>query len=300
VATAGSVVGEKLVLRILDPARQVVSLARVGMREALRKQVRAIVTQPHGLFIVCGPTGAGKSTTLYACLSEIDRFQKNVITIENPVEYHIDNVTQIEINPKAGKTFATELRSILRQDPDVIYIGEIRDQETAEIACQAAQTGHMVFTTLHANDTVTAVARLIDLGVQPFMVANALTAVLGQRLVRLLCPNCKQRYKPNADLLRKANLPADKIKYFYRPPDRKSGDDHFCPVCNNTGYRGRTGIFEMLEITDSIREMIRENPNFNAIRQEAVKHGMKYLQEDGLRLVIEGRTSVQELLRVCK
>jgi general secretion pathway protein E len=300
VATAGSVVGEKLVLRILDPARQVVTLARIGMREALRKGIRALVTQPHGLFIVCGPTGAGKSTTLYACLGEIDRFQKNVITVENPVEYHIDNVTQIEINPKAGKTFATELRSILRQDPDVIYIGEIRDQETAEIACQAAQTGHMVFTTLHANDTVTAVARLIDLGVQPFMVSNALSAVLGQRLVRILCPNCKQRYKPNADLLRKANLPADKIKFFYRPPEHKPNDDHFCPVCNNTGYRGRSGVFEMLEMTDRLREMIRENPNFNAIRQEAVKQGMKHLQEDGLRLVIEGRTSVQELLRVCK
>jgi general secretion pathway protein E len=301
VATAGSVVGEKLVLRILDPAQQVVTLERVGMRETLRKQVRTIVTQPHGLFIVCGPTGAGKSTTLYACLGEIDRFQKNVITIENPVEYHIDNVTQIEINPKAGKTFASELRSILRQDPDVIYIGEIRDQETAEIACQAAQTGHMVFTTLHANDTVTAVARLIDLGVQPFMVANALSAVLGQRLVRILCPNCKQRYKPNADLLRKANLPADKIKFFYRPPEKQQRrPDEMCPVCLNSGYRGRTGVFELLEITDSIRDMIRENPNFNAIRQEAVKHGMKYLQEDGLRQVIEGRTSIQELLRVCK
>jgi general secretion pathway protein E len=299
VATAGSVVGEKLVLRILDPARQVVSLTRVGMRENLRKQIRSLVMQPHGLFIVCGPTGAGKSTTLYACLAEIDRFQKNVITIENPVEYHIDNVTQIEINPKAGKTFATELRSILRQDPDVIYIGEIRDHETAEIACQAAQTGHMVFTTLHANDTVTAVARLVDLGVQPFMVANALSAVLGQRLVRLLCPNCKQRYKPNADLLRKANLPADKIKYFHRPPDKSDDPDSMCPVCLGTGYRGRTGVFELLEITDPIREMIRENPNFNAIRQQAVKQGMKYLQEDGLRQVIEGRTSVQELLRVC-
>jgi general secretion pathway protein E len=301
VATAGSVVGEKLVLRILDPARQVISLTRVGMREPMRKLVRSIVTQPHGLFIVCGPTGAGKSTTLYACLAEIDRFQKNVITVENPVEYHIDNVTQIEINPKAGKTFATELRSILRQDPDVIYVGEIRDHETAEIACQAAQTGHMVFTTLHANDTVTALARLIDLGVQPFMVANAVSAILGQRLVRLLCPTCKQRYKPNAELLRKANLPADKIKFFYRPPDKKQGDDDLvCPVCLGSGYRGRTGVFEMLEITDSIRDMIRENPNFNAIRQEAVKHGMKYLQEDGLRQVIEGRTSIQELLRVCK
>lgn len=301
VATAGSVIGEKLVLRILDPAQQVVTLARVGMRETLRKQVRTIVTQPHGLFIVCGPTGAGKSTTLYACLGEIDRFQKNVITVENPVEYHIDNVTQIEINPKAGKTFASELRSILRQDPDVIYIGEIRDQETAEIACQAAQTGHMVFTTLHANDTVTAVARLIDLGVQPFMVANALSAVLGQRLVRVLCPNCKQRYKPNADLLRKANLPADKIKFFFRPPEKQQrGEDEMCPVCLNSGYRGRTGVFELLEMTDGIRDLIRENPNFNAIRQEAVKHGMKYLQEDGLRQVIEGRTSIQELLRVCK
>ncbi|HTU20350.1 MAG TPA: GspE/PulE family protein [Gemmataceae bacterium] len=301
VATAGSVVGEKMVMRILDPTRQVASLTRIGMRDVLRKRIRAIVTQPHGLFIVCGPTGAGKSTTLYACLGEIDRYQKNVITVENPVEYHIDNVTQIEVNPKAGKTFASELRSILRQDPDVIYIGEIRDQETAEIACQAAQTGHMVFTTLHANDTVTAVARLIDLGVQPFMVANSVTAVLGQRLVRVLCPHCKQRYKPNAELLRKANLPADKIKFFYRPPEQEqSEDDKVCPVCVGSGYRGRTGVYELLELTDPIRDMIRENPNFNAIRQEAVKHGMKYLQEDGLRQVIEGRTSIQEILRVCK
>ncbi len=301
VATAGSVIGEKMVMRILDPVRQVASLARIGMREALRKQIRALVTQPHGLFIVCGPTGAGKSTTLYACLSEIDRYQKNVITIENPVEYHIDNVTQIEVNPKAGKTFASELRSILRQDPDVIYIGEIRDQETAEIACQAAQTGHMVFTTLHANDTVTAIARLIDLGVQPFMVANAVSAVLSQRLVRILCPYCKQRYKPNAELLRKANLPADKIKFFHRPPEKPQNEEENdpCTFCGGSGYRGRTGVFELLEIGDDIRELIRENPNFNAIKQEAVKHGMKYLQEDGLRQVIEGRTSIQELLRVC-
>jgi len=271
------------------------------MREALQKKIRSVVTQPHGLLIVCGPTGAGKSTTLYACLAEIDRYQKNVITIENPVEYHIDNVTQIEINPKAGKTFASELRSILRQDPDVIYIGEIRDHETAEIACQAAQTGHMVFTTLHANDTVTALARLIDLGVQPFMVANAVSAILGQRLVRILCPQCKERYKPNADLLRKANLPADKIKYFYRPPDRDEdeGDSNVCEVCGGTGYHGRTGVFEFFEITDTIRDMIRENPNFNAIKHEAVRNGMKYLQEDGLRQVIDGQTSIQELLRVC-
>jgi type II secretory ATPase GspE/PulE/Tfp pilus assembly ATPase PilB-like protein len=310
VATAGSVVGEKLVMRILDTSQQIIDLTEIGMRDRLREQIRAIAQQPHGMLIVCGPTGAGKSTTLYACLQEIDRYQKNVITVENPVEYHIENVTQIEVNPKAGKTFASELRSILRQDPDVIYIGEIRDQETAEIACQAAQTGHMVFTTLHANDTVTALGRLIDLGVQPFMVADSISAILGQRLVRLLCPKCKVRYKPNAELLRKANLPADKIKYFYRPPESPEearverdadGTLRQCSHCGATGYHGRTGIFELLVISDRIRDMIRvDNPNLGAIRQEAIKNGMKYLQEDGLRQVIEGKTSIQELLRVSK
>src|SRR5262249_14411326 len=156
----------------------VLTLPQLGMRDKMREQIHSVVTQPHGLLIVCGPTGAGKSTTLYACLGEIDRYQMNVITLENPVEYHIDNVTQIEVNPKAGKTFATELRSILRQDPDVIYIGEIRDGETADIACQAAQTGHMVLTTLHANDTVAALGRLIDLGVKPFLIGSAVSAIL--------------------------------------------------------------------------------------------------------------------------
>jgi general secretion pathway protein E len=308
VATAGSVAGEKMVMRILDGALQMADLQRLGLRPKLREQLHQLAMQPHGLLIVCGPTGAGKSTTLYACLSEIDRYQKNVITVENPVEYSIPNVTQIEVNPKAGKTFASELRSILRQDPDVIYIGEIRDQETAEIACQAAQTGHLVFTTIHANDTVTALARLIDLGVAPFTVAGSVTAVLGQRLVRVLCPKCKRRYRPGQEILRKANLPADKIDYFYRPPPESTDDDQEesgdekvrCPNCGGTGYRGRTGVYELLIITDRIRDLLRENPNLAAIRQEAVKNGMKYLQEDGLLQVIEGRTSVQELLRVCK
>lgn len=302
-ATAGSVAGEKLVMRLLDKERAVATLTDLGMREKMRDSIHALVDQPHGLFIVCGPTGAGKSTTLYACLREIDRYQKNVITVENPVEYTIENVTQIEVNPKAGKTFAGELRSILRQDPDVIYIGEIRDQETAEIACQAAQTGHMVFTTLHANDTVTALGRLIDLGVQPFMIASALSAVLGQRLVRVLCPKCKVKYKPNPDMLRKANLPADKIKFFCRPPEAPDEDDAEaarCEDCGGAGYFGRTGVFELFVVTDRIRDLIRENPNLNAIRQEAVKNGMHYLQQDGLRQVIEGTTSIQELLRVCK
>jgi type II secretory ATPase GspE/PulE/Tfp pilus assembly ATPase PilB-like protein len=304
VATAGSVAGEKLVMRILDRARSVVTLTQVGMREKMRDGVKGVCKQPHGMFIVCGPTGAGKSTTLYACMNEIDRYAKNVITIENPVEYQIDNVTQIEVNPKAGKTFASELRSILRQDPDVIYVGEIRDNETAEIACQAAQTGHLVLTTLHANDTVTAIGRLLDLGVQPFMIANAVSAVLGQRLVRVLCPKCKQKYIPNPETIRKANLPADKIKFFYRPPPGsekpETRSEGKCPRCNGSGYRGRTGVFELLVMTDKLRDMVRENPNLNAIRQEAIKNGMLHLQEDGLRQVIDGETSIQEVMRVCK
>jgi type II secretory ATPase GspE/PulE/Tfp pilus assembly ATPase PilB-like protein len=205
-----------------------------------------------------------------------------------------------------GKTFATELRSVLRQDPDVIMIGEIRDQETAEIACQAAQTGHLVLTTLHANDAVTALGRLIDLGLQPFMVASAVSAIISQRLVRMLCPGCKVRYKPNPDMLRKANLPVDKIKYFYRPPEpadqpaTEDGAREACKHCGGTGYHGRTGVFEMLVVTDRIRELIRDKPNLNTIKQEAVKAGMRYLQEDGLRQVMEGKTSIQELLRVSK
>jgi type II secretory ATPase GspE/PulE/Tfp pilus assembly ATPase PilB-like protein len=310
VATAGSVAGEKLVIRVFDRSQQIMNLSRLGMRDTIHEQVKKVVTQPHGMLIVCGPTGSGKSTTLYSSLFEIDRFQRNVMTIENPVECQVHNVTQIEVNLKAGKTFAAELRSMLRQDPDVIMIGEVRDQETAEIACQAAQTGHMVFTTLHANDTVTALIRLLDLGVQPATLASAISGILGQRLVRLLCPECKVRYKPNPEMLRKANLPVDKIKYFYRPPEpderpRPEGWDPNeppppCEHCGGTGYHGRTGIFELLVVNDRFRELIRHNPNVNALKQEAVKNGMQYLQEDGLRQVIQGKTSIQELLRVCK
>jgi type II secretory ATPase GspE/PulE/Tfp pilus assembly ATPase PilB-like protein len=207
-----------MVLRILDNAATVAKLDEIGMRPKLAVQIREMVTQPHGMFLCAGPTGAGKSTTLYACLREIDRYQKNIITVEDPIEYHIDNITQIEINTKSGQTFATSLRSILRQDPDVIMIGEIRDQETATIACQAATTGHMVFSTVHANDSITALFRLLDLGVEPFMLSTALTAVLSQRLVRMLCETCKEPYKPKPEFLQKANLPVDKIDVFYRPP----------------------------------------------------------------------------------
>ncbi|WZO96678.1 GspE/PulE family protein [Isosphaeraceae bacterium EP7] len=297
VATSGSKAGEKMVMRILDNASSVGRIDEVGLRPKLVGEIRSLVTQPHGMFLCCGPTGSGKTTTLYAALREIDRFQKNIITVEDPIEYHLDNITQMEINTKSGQTFAGSLRSILRQDPDVIMIGEVRDQETANIACQAATTGHMVFSTVHANDTVTALFRLLDLGVEPFMIASALTAVLGQRLVRVLCETCKEPYKPKPEFLKKANLPADKVDVFYRKPAEMQ---QVCPMCGGTGYLGRTGIFELLIITEPIRDMIRENPSINAIKAEARKNGMIYLQEDGLRQVIQGKTSIEELLRVVK
>jgi type II secretory ATPase GspE/PulE/Tfp pilus assembly ATPase PilB-like protein len=248
---------------------------------------------------VCGPTGSGKSTTLCACLFQIDRYQKNVITVENPVEYHIDGVTQIEVNPKAGKTFASELRSILRQDPDVIYIGEIRDQETAEIACQAAQTGHMVFSTIHANDTVTAIGRLLELDVKPFVIASSLTAILGQRLVRTLCPKCKQGYKPNPELVKRLGVPPDRVTHFYRTP-RDEERTAPCKHCGDTGYRGRTGVFELLVVNDKLRDLIKAEPSPERLRTEALKGGMILLIQDGMRAVIEGETSIEEIQRVAK
>jgi general secretion pathway protein E len=297
VATSGSKAGEKLVMRILDNSAGITKLEDLGMRAKLVEQARSLVTQPHGMFLCCGPTGSGKSTTLYAALREIDRYQRNIITVEDPIEYHMDNITQMEVNTKAGQTFATSLRSILRQDPDVIMIGEIRDQETATIACQAANTGHMVFSTVHSNDAVTALFRLLDLGVEPFMISSALTAVLGQRLVRILCEACKEPYKPKPEFLKKANLPVEKVDVFYRRPENP---EQVCQQCGGTGYFGRTGIYELLVITEPLREMLRENPSINKIKAEARKNGMIYLQEDGLRQVIQGRTSIEELLRVVK
>jgi type II secretory ATPase GspE/PulE/Tfp pilus assembly ATPase PilB-like protein len=267
------------------------------MRKQLLDQILQVTHQPHGMFLSCGPTGAGKSTTLYAALSEIDAYESNIITIEDPVEYQMGNVTQIEINTKAGQTFAGSLRSVLRQDPDIVMIGEIRDSETAKIACQAATTGHMVFSTIHANDTTTAMFRLMDLGVEPFLLSSSLSAILGQRLVRKLCDECKEGYKPSPDLLQKTGLPAEKVDQFYRPPKQFGGT---CPSCGGLGYLGRTGVFELLMVNDRIRDLIRENPNMTQIRAEARKAGMLYLREEGLRLLVKGITSIDELLRVVK
>ena len=297
VATQGLQGGEKMVIRILDQGSSVRTLADLGMRKQLVEQMHAIVSQPHGLFLTCGPTGAGKSTTLYAALQEINAYENNIITVEDPVEYKMANVTQIEINTKAGQTFATALRSILRQDPDVVLIGEIRDSDTAKISCQAANTGHMVFSTVHANDTIAALFRLIDLDVESFLLASSISAILGQRLVRKLCTDCKEAYKPSADLLQKIGLPPDKVDKFYRPPKDPEGS---CPTCNGLGFVGRVGVFELLVINDRLRDLIRDTPNMTAIKAEARKNGMLYMKEEGLRLVVKGTTSLDELLRVVK
>ncbi|MDC0273388.1 GspE/PulE family protein [Planctomycetaceae bacterium] len=296
-ATQGTRHGEKLTLRLLDQTNSVASLDKMGMRKKVLGDLRGIVHQPHGLMLVCGPTGAGKSTTLYSCLNDIDSYQSNVITVEDPVEYKMDNVNQIEINQRAGQSFATSLRSILRQDPDVVMIGEIRDVETAEVACQAANTGHMVFSTIHANDTITALFRMMELGLEPFMVANSVSAILGQRLARRLCPDCKQAYKPKAEVLKAAGLPVDKVEHLYRPP---KNPEIVCETCGGLGYRGRVGVFELLVVTDRMRDLIRERANVSVIKSEARKNGMLYMREEGLRLAAMGVTSVEEMMRVVK
>ena len=297
IATQGTRFGEKMSLRLLDQANAVADLSKLGMRRGLRERYEQIVNEPHGMVLCSGPTGAGKSTSLYAGLNAIDRYERNVITIENPIEYQIEGVNQIEINPKGGQTFATSLRSVLRQDPDVVMVGEIRDKETAEIACQAANTGHMVFSTVHANDSITALYRLLELGVEPFMISNSLTAIVGQRLVRRLCPDCKEAYQPKPELVKKAGLPVERIENFYRPP-RSEG--RTCPRCGGAGYLGRIGVYELLEINERIRDLIRDKAAAGQVRAEARKNGMLNMREEGLRLVVKGVTSIEELLRVVK
>jgi type II secretory ATPase GspE/PulE/Tfp pilus assembly ATPase PilB-like protein len=297
VATQGTRFGEKMSLRILDQGSVTPELGKLGMPKRLHERLDKLIRDPHGMILCCGPTGAGKSTTLYAALTAMDRYEKNVITVEDPIEYKIEGVNQIEINTKAGQTFAGSLRSILRQDPDVVMIGEVRDAETATICCQAANTGHMVFSTVHANDTVTALYRLLELGVEPFMVANSLTALIGQRLVRRLCPDCKEAYKPNPEMLRKTGLPTDKVEYFYRAPKTPQED---CPTCGGLGYQGRIGVYELLVLTDRIRDLVREKAAATAVKAEARKDGMLSMREEGLRLVARGVTSIDELLRVVK
>lgn len=292
VACSGTVHGQTMSIRILDRNRDVITLDKIGMVPKQKAIFQQLINEPHGMIIVSGPTGAGKTTTLYAALLEMDVYQKNIMTIEDPIEYMLDNIQQMSINPKQGITFAGSLRSILRQDPNVIMLGEIRDAETARIAMQAAMTGHLVLTTLHANESVVSIFRLLDLGVEPYLLAASVSCVLTQRLVRVLCGQCKSPYVPKPDFIKKVGLPTDKPIYFYKAVG--------CPACQGTGYYGRTGVFEMLVINDKIRDLLREKPSMRAIKDEGRSNNMRTLQQDGMSKVIQGLTSLKELIRVTK
>ncbi len=293
-ATGPTSFGEKMVLRLLDADGGVVKggIKSLGMREAVQNSLESIIHQPHGMLIVSGPTGSGKTTTLYTALGEIDTLSRNIVTIEDPIEYRLDNISQTAVNNAADLTFAKILRSVLRQDPDVILVGEVRDKETAEIAMRAAMTGHFVFTTIHANDTATTVTRLLDIGIESSLIQSAVTAVLAQRLVRVLCKECKEPYALPDDMRKKLHIPADKKVVVYKPKG--------CPACHGTGYKGRTGIHELLIFDAAIRELIVGNPSIEAIRAAARKAGMKTLQESGLTKVFAGATSFEEVMRVAK
>jgi general secretion pathway protein E len=284
--------GERLVLRLLYKSSALLGLEELGLdRENLEKLIGLIV-RPNGIVLSTGPTGSGKTTTLYAALTRLNSRDLNIITIEDPVEYSLSGVGQIQVNPKIGLTFARGFRSVLRHDPDVIMIGEIRDFETAEIATQAALTGHRVFSTLHTNDAPSAVTRLVDMGIEPYLVSSTIIGVEAQRLIRLLCPHCKEPYRPSPESLSKAGLDPAKLEgaQIFRPRG--------CAECFHTGYRGRTGIYELLVVDESFQEAVARNPEANAVRQAAIKTGMKTLLEDGLHKIRQGKTSLEEVLRV--
>ncbi len=284
--------GEAVVLRLLDRSSVLLGLDKLGMSDRDLRTTKMILERPHGIILVTGPTGSGKTTTLYAGLSYINDIQRKIITIEDPIEYQLHGINQIQVSRKAGLTFATGLRSILRHDPDVVLVGEIRDVETAEIAIQASLTGHLVFSTLHTNDAPTALTRLVDMGIEPYLVASSLEAVVAQRLVRVICDECKE------------GMPEHDVKPLRRRFGDRLPDKLFkgsgCRRCQGTGYRGRIGIFEMMVVTDDIRSLILENASPRDLRRASAKQGMTNLRDDGFRHLAEGRTTVEEVLRVTK
>jgi general secretion pathway protein E len=266
------------------------NLERIGFDAKQLAALQKLITRPNGIILVTGPTGSGKTTTLYGALSRINATDKNIVTIEDPVEIQLKGVGQIEVNPKIGLTFAGGLRSILRQDPNVILIGEIRDLETAEIAIQASLTGHLVFSTLHTNDAAGAITRLVDMGVEPFLVGSSLVAVLAQRLVRVLCLDCREAYEATNEELRELGIrpQAEPLRVY-----RAKG----CSACNYTGYHGRLGIFELMLVSDEIRALVTQNIDAKTIKRSSVQQGMRTLRGDGALKVLQGHTSVAEVLR---
>ena len=284
--------GERIVMRLLDKSGYLLRLKDIGLSKDLQSRFNKLIHLTHGITLVTGPTGSGKTTTLYAALMEINSPDKNIITIEDPVEYQIKGIGQMQVNPKIELTFAKGLRSILRQDPDVIMVGEIRDLETAEIAIQASLTGHLVFSTLHTNDSAGAVTRLIDMGIEPFLVSSSVVAIAAQRLIRLLCPACKKEYTPSGPELAELGIESSQISghHIYTAVG--------CDKCMQTGYRGRTGIYEILLVNDEVRGLIQQNVNSQIIKNKAIERGMVTLRKDGASKVIAGLTSIEEVSRV--
>jgi type IV pilus assembly protein PilB len=285
--------GEKVVLRILDHSGGIVPLTDLGFGGRELVIYRDAVSRPHGAILITGPTGSGKSTTLYSTLDEINDPWRNIITIEDPVEVRMAGLSQMQVNTKAGLTFATALRSMLRADPDVIMVGEMRDRETATIGIEAALTGHLVFATLHTNDAASAVTRLVEMGVETFLVASAVECIVAQRLARKLCSRCSETYKPNIEILEDPSFPwehGDPMPLLRRAVG--------CTACAGTGYRGRLAIVEVLRFSDELRRLTVERRPAEDIKRQAIVEGMKTLREDGLQKALEGQTSVEEVLRV--
>ena len=301
VSTIPTSMGERVVMRLLDKTSVLLDLPDLGFEADTFAAIDTYIRRPHGIILVAGPTGSGKTTTLYACLNRINQPDKNILTVEDPVEYDIKGISQMQVNPKINLTFASGLRAFLRQDPDVILVGEIRDPETAAIAITASQTGHLVLSTVHTNDAAGAVTRLVEMGIQPFLLASSLMCVLAQRLVRVLCESCRQPYEPtDAELAalglenggRVAHTWAGLRPTLFRPAG--------CPACLNNGYRGRLAIYELLPISDEIRQLILKSSDSNAIKRAGVEHGMDTLRDAGAKKVLEGVTSVEEVMRVTR
>ena len=297
ISTVPTSYGERSVLRILDKSTGLFELDELGLWGEDLSKLDSLLSRSHGVIFVTGPTGSGKSTSLYSCLNRINSAEKNVITIEDPIEYQLKGISQIQVAAKKGMTFATSLRHVLRQDPDVIMVGEVRDIETARMAIQSSLTGHLVFSTLHTNDSAGAVSRLLDLGVEPYLVSSSLIAIIAQRLVRKVCPNCKKAMEPSARDLRALGLGNGKIS-----DSIKKGGEFFvgagCDKCFQTGYRGRTGIYELLLINEEIQDMIYKRDTAGTIKKIALQMGMQTLRMDGARKVLAGVTTVSEVLRV--
>src|SRR5438105_2714348 len=294
-STTPTVYGERIVMRLLDKSSVLLDLTDIGLDTDQLKIIDGLIHKSHGIILVTGPTGSGKTTTLYAALSRINRPDLNIMTIEDPVEYQLQGISKTPVNPKIDLTFANGLRSFLRQDPDVIMVGEIRDLETAEIAIQASLTGHLVFSTVHTNDAAGAVTRLVDMGVEPFLVASSLMGILAQRLVRVVCKECRVPYFPTPEELKEIGLTPDDVRETSGGMLYKPGA---CEQCNNTGYRGRSGIYEMMLMDDELRQLTLKNVDSGTIKRQAVSKGMRTLMDDGAQKVMRGITSVAEVLSV--